>query len=660
VPLGSEPALIAQAYLPVDRCKYYAAWAFQTVALALLWLLQSAVVFIPWYLAYEYRMSLNALTAHPQYTLMPYVVYFGYMYAIMLVSPCVFAILIIVYKWTFIGKFRPGKFPLWGWFSCRLWLLQRMIQNLMPMDRIKGTLAHVWFLRLMGAKVGDNCHLMCSTSVAFDCISIDDNTSIGHGSVLETITITGGYVMVGSIHIGKRCFLGVQAVVAGGSQSPTVMEDDGQLGDQSLLPAAGHIGRGESWNGSPARFVCVSAPIDLAKLQRATPSALRVYLFTLGQLASTFLFQLVFFLPLLPLFFFNFGYSEFMRDLGWLCYVVFPIPCAVWMMVVSGLSIVALKWMLLGKYQDEVVWVYSGRYLSKWIFDGLMQGSLQSMRTVYATLYLPAWFRCLGAQLGSQVEVSTVYSPTPDMMHLDDSTFLADQVFLGVERIHLHYAHIGPVFVGKKTFVGNSANVPAHSRLGNNSLVAVLSTGPRYFGSSDDDALGTVSDLLSRRGMAPGPPTADHRLYPQPNGRPSDLKPMPRTGVAPSFFVVADTSRGVKIMIDSDDDGDNDDDDMLLQERGKKIKSPFALPIEEDEINGEKGGEGLCCPCCPIPLPWTRDEGRLAMQTATCVMGDGSNYIGSPGIRMPRRYQNTSGAGALAATYDPPAYVRGG
>lgn len=77
----------------------------------------------------------------------------------------------------------------------------------------------------------------------------------------------------------------------------------------------------------------------------------------------------------------------------------------------------------------------------------------------------------MGADMGASVEVSTIIHPNPDTLHLGEGSFVADSAYVGVENIHLGFAHLGPVYVGAKTCVGNSAVVPPHSRIGSNSLV---------------------------------------------------------------------------------------------------------------------------------------------------------------------------------------------
>jgi hypothetical protein len=436
------------------------------------------------------------------------------------------------------------------------------------------------------------------------------------------------------------------------------------------------VGAREAWFGSPARFLCATPPVDLVALSKATPSLLRMFFLTLGQYLFPFVVATVLsVVQTSPIVIFYFTYNSTYATFGNWIYLIFPLPFATWFVLTTCLLILVLKWVLIGTYTDQVVWVYSWRYLLKWTFDGMWNSTLFTpMRAIYASLYLPPWLRCLGAKLGPNVEISTMNFPNHDQLHLDQGAFIADSAFVGVSRFHLGFCHTGPVFVGAKSFVGNSALVPSHSRVGNNSLIGVLSTGPRHWGSSDDDLVGSVADLLSRGSKgAVAAPRPDHRLYRDAPTQQTeaafvtaDVPQLPRTGVAPAFFIAGAANpanrREVKIMIDSDDDDD------LYADRGRLINSPFAKTSREDDDDTTSvitSGDGValtlmpaaaggCCWCCPIPAPWPAVEDRITSQTAQCVVENDSDFIGSPGIRMPRRFKNPNLLNATA-TYDPPA-----
>ncbi len=404
---------------------------------------------------------------------------------------------------------------------------------------------------------------------------------------------------------------------------------------------------------SPAKFVCNTTPIDLAKLALSVPSTCRMIMLTFGQLCLSGVFAILIFFSSLPLTYYFLALPEITRDFGMWRFLLIPPLASLYIVVMTALLIVLFKWLLISKYDEEVMWVYTWRYQCKWAVDGMLQMSLVVLRPIYASLYLPPWFRCLGAKLAKDVEISTLNHPTPDMMTIGEGSFIADSAFVGVERIHLGYAHLGPVSIGSKTFIGNSALVPSHSRIGDSALVGVLSTGPRHYGANDDHLTEAVSDILSGR-QAPESPAGSKSgflLFPDRDATERDLvATQPRHGVAPGFFVQSEP----KIAIDSDDeDADLEDSSLMSPKSGQHGSSGS---------NKSDSPEGACCGMCDnqgASQPWSKLEGAVASQTALCTIENDSNFIGSPGIRMPRRLQGSSTGAQLEATFKPPAYVCG-
>jgi hypothetical protein len=53
--------------------------------------------------------------------------------------------------WAVIGRFRPGRYPLWGWYYLRWWLVQH-VQGLVPLAWLTGTPLMPLYCRLMAAR----------------------------------------------------------------------------------------------------------------------------------------------------------------------------------------------------------------------------------------------------------------------------------------------------------------------------------------------------------------------------------------------------------------------------------------------------------------------------------------------------------------------------
>lgn len=98
--------------------------------------------------------------------------------------------------------------------------------------------------------------------------------------------------------------------------------------------------------------------------------------------------------------------------------------------------------------------------------------------SLYATLYTVPWLRMLGARVGRGAEVSTVAHIDPDLLVLEQESFVADMASVGAATFANGRVAFRPTRVGSRAFVGNAAFVPAGTDLGPNSLVGVSTVPP--------------------------------------------------------------------------------------------------------------------------------------------------------------------------------------
>ena len=127
----------------------------------------------------------------------------------------------IIVKWVVIGKYRPGKYPLWGVYYLRWWFVTA-IESAVPLAYLTGTPLLNIYYRLMGAKTGRNVFLGTEDFAIYDLLEIGDDTSIGADSGALGCTVENGMLIIGAVKIGKRCFVGTRTVIC----ENTVMEND--------------------------------------------------------------------------------------------------------------------------------------------------------------------------------------------------------------------------------------------------------------------------------------------------------------------------------------------------------------------------------------------------------------------------------------------------
>src|SRR5439155_2450205 len=168
---------------------------------------------------------------------------------------------------------RPGRYPLWGWYYLRWWFAQAMVSSV-PIDYLARTPLMSLFYRLLGARIGRDVCIGTERLAAFDLISIGNGSSVDDDASLFGQTVEDGQLVIGPVTVGRGCFVGMRSVLREG----TVMEDGTRLEDLSLLPSGARIPAGETWAGSPARYVSNSSPVTPppvpSPLWRATISLL--------------------------------------------------------------------------------------------------------------------------------------------------------------------------------------------------------------------------------------------------------------------------------------------------------------------------------------------------------------------------------------------------
>jgi non-ribosomal peptide synthetase-like protein len=459
------------------------------------------------FVALYFVLGLFSIQWLSPYLVFTYLVDYGYSYgeaiagalAGLIAAYPLMLVVSIAAKWLIVGRYRAGNYPLWGWYYFRWWLVTS-IQATVPISYLTGTPLLAIYYRLLGARIGRDVHLGTDQLGAFDLLSIGDDTSIGTEAHLLGSTVDDGWLRIGPVTIGERCFVGTRAVLGIG----TVLEDEARLEDLSLLPAEGTIPRGQRWLGSPARHLADDEERAGSAAAHQRPSRLRRFLLGIVYALGIMIFPLLVAAAIFP------GMVA-MNHLNYLdeyyYYLVFSPVVAISFVVFLCLEIIAIKWLVLGRVQPGSYPVDGQFYVRKWFVDQLMELSLDVLGPLYATIYLTPFYRALGAKLGSRAEVSTASFISPDLLSIDEDGFIADSVSLGAARVGNGWMRIDRTHVGKRSFIGNSALLPPGSWVGDNCLIGCLSTTPVDTGTpmeADSSWLGSPAIFLPRRHKAVG------------------------------------------------------------------------------------------------------------------------------------------------------------
>lgn len=401
-------------------------------------------------------------------------------------------ILSILAKWILIGRYRPGIYPLWGSYYLRWWIVKQ-IQSLLPLNLITGTPLLNMYYRLLGAKIGKNVYLGTAEIHSYDLLKIGDQTSIGADAQLLGYTVRNGYLIIGTIDVGSNCYIGANSIL-----SPNViMKDHSQLAEQSMISENRVIERNERWIGSPARK---SSKVDeqlqhLTSMQSGDKTLSNKAMYV-GFAACIFVIHFILFISFLPVVGLAFWLYPF-----WGHWQLLLSPFYSMIFIVTlFFQIAILKFLLLRKVKEGVYELSSAFYLKKWLFDRLYLITLMLCNSLYATLYAPPLLRILGAKIGKRVEISTVTNISPDLLNIDEESFIADAVSIGTSKIYAQRILIEKTKIGRRTFIGNSAHINGGEQIGNHSLLGVMSIPPVQNRIKDHTSwLGSPAIFLPKR-----------------------------------------------------------------------------------------------------------------------------------------------------------------
>ena len=389
-------------------------------------------------------------------------------------------------KWILLGRVRPGRHALWGGYYLRWWFVQTLVQSV-PLTRMGGTPLLPFVYRLFGVKVGKDVHIASDLLAAFDAISIGDGASIDEGAALLGYTVEDGDLVIGPVALGRDCLVGTRAVLSPGA----VMEDGARLDDLSLLRGGARIPAGETWAGSPAQRQPSSKHLERA---RGRSCATAVVILYIAVVLGFPLLELAAFLPGVGILM-QFGAGQA------LFYLAAPVAGACF--IASVMAEVALfKWLLMGRARAGRYPVHGSFYIRNWLVEQLLAFSVEVAGPLHSTIFLKPWYRALGAKLGRFVEISTASTTTPDLLDIEDDCTIADDVSLGAARVERGWLTLAPTRLGRRTFVGNGAVIPAGTSMGAGSLVGVLTIAPtdrEQAGRAGAGWLGSPPMFLKRR-----------------------------------------------------------------------------------------------------------------------------------------------------------------
>ncbi|WP_243696833.1 Pls/PosA family non-ribosomal peptide synthetase [Labedella endophytica] len=395
---------------------------------------------------------------------------------------------------------RPGDYPRGGSVHRRIWAVESIAHALGGVG-LSGAPFVVAYGRLLGARIASEVTLH-SLPPLTGMLTIGEGASVEPEVDLSGYWIDGDILRVGEVRIGAGSVIGARSALLPGTRIGR---------DAQIEPASAVFGRvraGQRWAGSPA--------VRVGRARRwwpdAPPPRGRGWWWVYAASSSV--------LALLPAVALVCGAAVLVPAIGGadtigeagLRALLLVVPATLVAGLVLAAEVVLVTRALAIGLTEGVFPVRSRQGWQVWATERLLDLSRTILFPLYSSLFTPVWLRLLGAEVGRDVEASTVLL-IPSMTTIRDGAFLADDTLVASYELGGGYVSIGRAEIGRRSFLGNSGMAAGGRRIPRDSLVAVLSVAPRK-SKAGSSWLGSPTVRLRRT-----PAVVDDALTFSPPGR---------------------------------------------------------------------------------------------------------------------------------------------
>ncbi|WP_296611342.1 non-ribosomal peptide synthetase [Sphingomonas sp.] len=419
----------------------------------------------------------------------------------------------VAVKRLVIGKYRPIRAPVWSPYYLRHWIVCQAAR-LIPWPMLQGTVFQQIALRALGAKIGRRVHLHRGVDLrrgGWDLLEIGDDVAIGQDAHIGLVELDRGDIVVGSVTLEDGATMMVRAGVEGDCR----IGAGSVLTALSVLNAGGTIPAGEIWDGVPAGRTGMVAPAPALPIHSRQMKPWRhSLLMMLAEGAAAMIAALpAELLTLAACRLSGVGFDQIWR---WMYHPVFASRTA---MVVIGLTVVsipltlvwtALMFRLIGRVHAGTIGRWSAAYIRVWIKTGMLHTAGEWLS---GTLFWSKWLRLAGMNIGAKCEISTILDVVPELITIGEETFFADGIYLGGAEVRQGSVRLAPVRLGRNTFLGNHAVIPAGETLPDDILIGIGTVADSSLIEQGQSRFGHPSFDLPRREIV----EADRRLTHDPS-----------------------------------------------------------------------------------------------------------------------------------------------
>jgi non-ribosomal peptide synthetase-like protein len=273
------------------------------------------------------------------------------------------------------------------------------------------------------------------------------------------------------------------------------------LSPLSVLNAGGTIPPGELWDGVPARPAgpAPSAPVQTRSGMVLSPSLHGLALWLAEGTAAMIAALPTGVLALLLCRAAGVGSDEIWT------WIYAPVLDPRVLAVVFGVTVIsipltlvwtALMMRAMGPIAPGVISRWSLGYIRVWLKSGLL---FSAGEWLSGTMFWPRWLRLAGMRIGPKCEISTIFDVVPELVSIGAESFFADGIYLGGAEITQDLVELAPITLGRNTFLGNHAVIPAGEVLPDDILIGIATIADGREIAAGQSRFGHPSFDLPRR-----------------------------------------------------------------------------------------------------------------------------------------------------------------
>jgi len=345
-----------------------------------------------------------------------------------LVTPLVFVLI----KWTVIGKYQQGRYPIWGSYYLRWWFVDicRKIIGRGFWGTNNSTL--ILYYRMLGASIGEGAHISLEAEIAeFDLVTIGEYTKIEYATV-RGFGLDNGAMILGSVYVDDWASVGVRSVVA----------------PYTKIPRNAHVGPGTSSyeithnDDRHLRYNRYAVPEPAWWVQLLVGHPITFLVNSISHIPAMYVLY-----SLVKMHYADYGEGfHAMGDLmEWLCepkripyYILIKIARSTVAPYFYMVAVILTKWCIIGKFEPgprDITnqWTLVRHWMAATLFS---RENMQEMTEMLGRHYEPVscLYRLLGAKIGKRVfwpGHQMVFSGEFDLLEIgDDVVFGSRSVIL--------------------------------------------------------------------------------------------------------------------------------------------------------------------------------------------------------------------------------------